>query len=173
MRLSDLVEEFLQFARPQPLQLAETDVGALVGRVWQRLAAELRGAEVELEISGGPLSIELDAERMEQVVLHLLRNAIEAIGASGRPGRIRVALSEATSGATVEIADDGPGIVDEAPVFEPFYTTKTDGTGLGLAIVHRIVEDHGGHVSFHSRPGETVFSMLLPRARAPVLTYPR
>jgi nitrogen-specific signal transduction histidine kinase len=61
------------------------------------------------------------------------------------------------------VEDEGPGVVNpEAPIFDPFFSTKAQGTGLGLAIVHRIATDHGGSVEFQSRPGKTVFRVTLP-----------
>ena len=62
-----------------------------------------------------------------------------------------------------EVEDDGPGLPSaDAPIFDPFYSTKPQGTGLGLAIVHRIVTDHAGDVVVESRPGRTVFRITLP-----------
>jgi nitrogen-specific signal transduction histidine kinase len=63
----------------------------------------------------------------------------------------------------LEVEDDGPGLpAGDAPVFDAFYTTKPSGTGLGLSIVHRIVSDHDGTVGYETRPGRTVFRVLLP-----------
>ena len=59
--------------------------------------------------------------------------------------------------------DNGPGLSEPtAPIFDPFFSTKPRGTGLGLSIVHRIVSDHGGTITFESRPGHTVFRVMLP-----------
>jgi signal transduction histidine kinase len=62
-----------------------------------------------------------------------------------------------------EVEDDGPGLPSpDAPIFDPFFSTKPHGTGLGLAITHRIVADHGGDITVESRPGRTVFRVTLP-----------
>jgi nitrogen-specific signal transduction histidine kinase len=68
-----------------------------------------------------------------------------------------------------EVHDDGPGMSDgAAPIFDAFYSTKQEGTGLGLAIVHRVVSDHGGRIQVDSKPGHTMFRVVLPiRSLAP------
>ena len=104
----------------------------------------------------------IDAEKLEQAVLNLLRNAIEAVGSTGGGG-VEVRTRRRPRHVDVEVEDEGPGLPStDAPVFDAFYSTKPQGTGLGLSIVQRIVSDHGGHVSVISRPGHTVFRIELP-----------
>jgi PAS domain S-box-containing protein len=159
-RLSGLVDEFLQFARPQPLRLGRVDLGATVKDVVALLQPQAGEAGVELRAApDGPVDAEVDDERIRQVLLNLVRNAIEATG--GR-GHIVLRTRRDDDGASLEVEDDGPGLPAEAPIFEPFFTTKPQGTGLGLSIVHRIVTDHGGKISVESRPGRTVFKISLP-----------
>jgi PAS domain S-box-containing protein len=163
-RLASLVQDFLQFASPQPLRLAFVDLRATAELMLAFLMPEAKAAGVTLQLAAGqPVELELDDEKVKQVLLNLLRNAIEA---TGRSGHVTVRVSGA-AGATalLTIEDDGPGWPVETPIFEPFFTTKDQGTGLGLAIVHRIVMDHGGSVDADSRPGKTTFSIRLPRAR--------
>jgi signal transduction histidine kinase len=101
---------------------------------------------------------------LNQVWTNLLDNAIDAVDGHGS-----ITARAYTEGArvVVEVVDDGPGIPRAAQVhvFEPFYTTKDigSGTGLGLAIVRRIVTDHGGEIFVQSEPGETCFTVRLPR----------
>jgi len=160
-RLAGLVEDFLKFARPQPLRLERADLRAFAHDAAALVAPEASGLGVELEVgAGSPVYTEFDREKMQQVFLNLVRNALEAAG-SGGVVRIDVQQSEGSALLTVE--DNGRGFDEDAPIFEPFFTTKAGGTGLGLSIVHRIVADHGGTVSASSRPGNTtVFSVLLP-----------
>jgi PAS domain S-box-containing protein len=162
-RLATLVQDFLQFARPQPLKLQPGDVRLLASGLVELLAPEASGAGVTLALEDGPsVFTQFDAERMKQVLMNLVRNAIEATGPGGQ---IRLRVSNDADGARIEVQDDGPGLpTTDAPIFEPFFTTKSSGTGLGLAIVHRIVSDHGGRVGFESRPGRTVFFINLPPA---------
>ncbi|HLU66942.1 MAG TPA: protoglobin domain-containing protein [Kofleriaceae bacterium] len=164
-RLAALVEDFLQFARPQPLRLATGDLRATAESTIALVAPEAATAGVTLELAPGePVWAELDRERMTQVLLNLLRNGLEA---AGDGGRVRVAVEPTAAGARLTVEDDGRGLSADDPIFEPFFTTKERGTGLGLAIAHRIVTDHGGTIELDSRPGRTVFAVLLPAAARP------
>jgi PAS domain S-box-containing protein len=160
-RLAGLVEEFLQFARPQALRLERIDLRATLAATTALMAPEAAALGITLELTPGPpVETEIDEERIKQVILNLLRNALEA---TGRGGRVRLSVSRTDQGARLTVEDDGPGLPStDAPIFEPFFTTKETGTGLGLAIVHRIAADHGGRVDVESRPGRTVFSLSLP-----------
>jgi signal transduction histidine kinase len=166
-RLASLVQDFLQFASPQPLRLAFADLRATAELMLAFLLPEAKAAGVTLQLAPGhPVELELDDEKVKQVLLNLLRNAIEA---TGRGGHVIVRVSGAAgANALLTIEDDGPGWPADTPIFEPFFTTKDQGTGLGLAIVHRIVMDHGGSVDADSRPGKTTFTIRLPRARKDV-----
>jgi PAS domain S-box-containing protein len=165
-RLAGLVEEFLQFARPQPLRLCRADLRVTTESVIRLLApvAEQAGVAVALH-PGPPVLAEFEDERMKQVILNLIRNAVEAVSPGGH---VHVRLRAEPACVAVEVEDDGEGLCDPAAsIFEPFYTTKANGTGLGLAIVHRIVNDHGGQVGVESRPGRTVFRVELPSLAGP------
>ena len=175
-RLSNLVTDFLQFARPQRMELTPTSLSDVAARAVSvlRPEAERRGVALTLEVPRTPIAVAGDAPRLEQVVLNLVKNAIEANdqssrsrdAASGRSGGHVVArVFRTPSSAIVEVEDDGPGIAaSDAPIFDAFYTTKPSGTGLGLSIAHRIAEDHGGVMTVDSAPGRTVFRLVLPRA---------
>jgi PAS domain S-box-containing protein len=162
-RLASLVQDFLQFASPQQLRLAFVDLRATAEVLLSFLAPEAKAAGVALQLAPGPsVEVDIDDEKVKQVLLNLLRNAIEA---TGRGGHVTVRVTGAAANAQLTVEDDGPGWPSESPIFEPFFTTKDQGTGLGLAIVHRIVMDHGGSVDADSRPGKTTFSINFPRAR--------
>jgi signal transduction histidine kinase len=107
---------------------------------------------------------------MEQVLLNMIQNAIEALEPQGG-GKITLRARRKPASAVVEVEDDGPGVPSaDTPIFDPFFSTKPSGTGLGLAIAHRIVTDHEGSIDVESKPGRTVFSVTLP-LRSP-LTQP-
>jgi signal transduction histidine kinase len=125
-----------------------------------RPEAEVASISLSTHAPNGPVRLELDDEKIRQVLINLVRNAIEA---SAPGGRIEVTARPNGAVAELVVEDDGPGMPSYAPIFEPFFTTKEQGTGLGLAIVHRIVMDHGGHVSVESKPGQTRFLVTLPR----------
>ncbi|KYF91799.1 histidine kinase [Sorangium cellulosum] len=164
-RLSGLVSEFLDFARPSPLLLKPTSVLALCERA-ARVALSSEGAgaqaEVRVDLPSTDLVLDLDPARIEQVLLNLLRNALEAVGPAGG-GTVTLRARRQPRHAVLEVEDDGPGVASpEAPIFDPFFSTKPNGTGLGLAIAHRIVTDHEGTIDFQSRPGKTLFRVTLP-----------
>ena len=164
-RLAGLVEDFLRFARPQALRLDRLDLRALAHETVALLTPEALALGAVLELSDGPpVFTEVDREKLKQVLLNLVRNGMEAAGSGGR---VRIEVQEQGGSALLTVEDSGLGFPEDAPIFEPFYTTKSGGTGLGLAIAHRIVADHGGTVSASSRSGNTtVFSVLLPNGHA-------
>jgi signal transduction histidine kinase len=163
-RMAALVEDFLVFARPLNLQLAELDARELVSEVLSSLEPEALAAGVALDASmNGPARLKLDASLMKQALFNLVRNAIEA---SAPKAHVRVSLRCEAGTAQLAVEDEGAGFAPDAPIFEPFYTTKAGGTGLGLAIAHRIVMDHAGTLEAKTRAGRTVFVIKLPIAHA-------
>ena len=124
-------------------------------------AAETGSTAVVLDFPVSDLEIEIDGAKVEQVLLNVLQNAIEAAPAGG--GAVVVRVRRQPRRALIEVEDDGPGLPSpDAPIFDAFFSTKPQGTGLGLAIAHRIVTDHGGTIDVTSRPGSTVFRITLP-----------
>ena len=163
-RLSGLVTDFLDFARPRQNHRAATSMRALCERAAQVVRPEAAAESVRVDVDLPPNDIvcTLDAGKMEQVVLNLVRNAIESTGPAGG-GVVTIRVRREVTRAILEVEDNGPGLSEPtAPIFDPFFSTKPRGTGLGLSIVHRIVSDHGGTITFESRPGHTVFRVMLP-----------
>jgi signal transduction histidine kinase len=163
-RLSQLLSDFLDFARPLPLEIREAPLRAVCERALGRVAelAARSGVEMRSELPGGEIAIDIDAARIELAVVNLLQNAIEAAGAA--PGGVTTLRAKLRGeGAIVEVEDNGPGLLDsEAPIFDPFYSTKPGGTGLGLAIVQRAAADHDGIVELETSPGKTLLRLRLP-----------
>ncbi|MDB4935083.1 MAG: two-component sensor histidine kinase [Labilithrix sp.] len=163
-RLARLVSEFLDFARPSALTNKRVVVQALVTRTLELtgpLAAQA-GIVIVADVPPQELVIVADGGKLEQVLLNVVQNAIDALSPGGS-GRIVVRVRRHPRDVVVEIEDDGPGLPSpNAPVFDAFFSTKPTGTGLGLAITHRIVTDHGGTVGVESRPGRTCFRFTLP-----------
>ncbi len=163
-RLSALVNEFLDFARPQPLTKRKVSLHAVVERVAQLVAsdADAAGATVKLDLPVTDIELDIDSAKIEQVLLNVLQNAVEAVAATGG-GHVTLRVRRQPREAILEIEDEGPGLSSpDAPIFDPFFSTKPHGTGLGLAIAHRIVTDHEGTIAVSSRPGRTVFRIGLP-----------
>jgi signal transduction histidine kinase len=156
------VTDFLEVSRPRPLVLGAYDLNELAQAVRALLGPEAAARRVSLAVETFPFPVVacVDVERTKQVLVNLVRNALDAVKEGGavtiRPRRLPEHVE-------IDVADDGAGVPDpSAPIFDAFYTTKDRGTGLGLSIVQRIVTDHGGEVSFASRPGSTVFTVRLP-----------
>jgi PAS domain S-box-containing protein len=175
-RLSTLVTDFLEVASPKPPVRVDCDLGDLTKAVATLLGPEAESKGISLRAEPTPIAVRtyVDADRLRQVLVNLVRNAMEAFAVGQGHARAAVAQGGETGkvvlrarhiGQAFELAveDNGPGLPDpKAPIFDAFYTTKARGTGLGLSIVHRIVEDHGGRVSVASRPGRTTFTVHLP-----------
>jgi signal transduction histidine kinase len=139
--------------------------------------AQLTDREIglELELAADLPPVQGVAHLLEQVLINLLTNARDAVLEGGSPGTItiRTNYQPADRRVHLEVSDTGVGIPPEnhANIFRPFFTTKPDdrGTGLGLSISYRIVQQHGGHLSFTSQPGGgTTFSVLLKPAEPAV-----
>jgi len=163
-----LVEQLLDAARYRPPVPKPTDLPTLIENTVSLVGPKLSRAQIRLRRQFAPAlpPALVDESRMQQVLLNLLQNAIDAIGSRGE---ITLGLDKAgeEDRLSFSIHDSGPGIPAEAYqyLFEPFHTTKERGVGLGLSIVKRIVEQHGGAISVRSTAGEgTRFTILLPIA---------
>ena len=146
--LSRFMQAYARLARLPVPTLAPCEVPALVHRV---AALETRLAVSVLE--GPPLTVSCDAAQIEQVLINLLKNAVEASQETG--GGVRIGWKKA--GALLEIAveDDGPGLASSANLFVPFFTTKAEGSGIGLVLCRQIAENHRGSLTLTNRDGAT------------------
>ena len=166
-RINHIVGGMLDFARQQDFPRVPTDLSKVLLRAQALVAASAERAHVRLT-SQVPETCRVlgHADKLEQVFLNLLQNAVEAIAGGGDVALSAAPASEAgVPGWTVRVSDTGAGIPPEdlEKLFSPFFTRKEKGTGLGLAVCHRIVEAHGGRIEVESRPGQgTVFSVWLP-----------
>lgn len=165
-RLTQLLDDFLAFARPPELHLAERDVVELVRQVCEveRPGATSRGATFALNAPGHPILARVDEAKIHQIVSNLVRNAVEAVT---RNGRVAVEIAPDDGGFTVAVEDDGPGIAAEiqARIYEPFFTTKEHGSGLGMSIVHSLVTLHGGSIELATGGQGTRFEIRIPGSR--------
>jgi len=166
-RLNGLVTDFLVFGRPPQPVLAHLRLGEEVARAVEHLQglAHQRGLAVCAELPTEEVMALADANLLQQVLLNLLLNAMDA----SQPGQTVMVKLFATAGDGAEIAvcDQGFGIPAEhlVRIFAPFFTTKEHGTGLGLANAARLVESFGGQLQVQSTPGHgSTFSMIIPRA---------
>jgi PAS domain S-box-containing protein len=172
-RTRHIVENLLDFARQRPPERYPTKLGLLVQSVLDLQSYHLSGQiGVEVDIPDDLPLVPLDRAMMQQVILNLTQNAIQAIRSAKDEGTIRIAASGGftDSGAEVvrlTVADNGPGVGDEYrdSLFLPFFTTKPpgEGTGLGLSVSFGIVAGHGGRLWFEPAwAGGSVFTIELP-----------
>ena len=166
-RISELVAAMKVYTSMDRAAYAETDVREGLDDTLTILNHKLKGASVERVYEEDLPNIWANAGELNQVWTNLIDNAADALGGQGR---ILVRALRDTDGVVVEIVDSGPGIPPEIRdrIFDPFFTTKEvgEGTGLGLDIVRRVVAGHGGVVSVAAEPGETRFTVHLPREPA-------
>lgn len=170
-RMNRTITEMLSFTRPTALRMGKVDLAALLERSLDliRVEAAGNGIETNLEIQKELQPILGDVDRLQQVMMNILLNAIQAME---QGGSLRVSLANRLNDREVEIriSDTGDGIAPELlpQVFYPYFTTKQGGTGIGLAISQKIIADHGGTIELESEPGKgTTVIVLLPVYSAP------
>ena len=172
-RLAGLVDRLLHPAPPRPF--APTNIHAVLERVRQLAEAEA-GWAVKLVRDFDPSLPDFagDADRLAQALWNLVRNALES-GASQVALRTRaehhVLIGDVAHrlAVRVEIADDGRGVPDDLAerIFLPLVSGRAEGTGLGLPLAQQVAREHGGSLGYRSRPGHTVFTLLLPVGEEP------
>ena len=146
--LGRFMEAYSRLARlPRP-RMAPLNVGGLVRR-----AADLE-IRMEVTVMPGPeLIIEADSDQLEQILINLIKNAVDASLETG--GRVNIRWLTADNRMEIEIEDEGIGLSDTANLFVPFYTTKSGGSGIGLVLSRQIAEAHNGFLSLENRTGKT------------------
>jgi signal transduction histidine kinase len=173
-RLSALVTEFLDFARPLHAEPHPANLTVLLDRVLQIVADRFAGVQetgkavrVERHYASGLPLVPLDESLCEQAFLNLVQNAYEAMEDHGDTLRVEVqpATQNDRKGVELRLADTGPGVPEELreEIFNPFVTTKKTGVGLGLSIVSKIVDGHHGSIHVENAPGGgAVFTLFFP-----------
>jgi len=170
-RAAEVIRRLRGLLRKGEVQVSVLDLNGLIRDVAKLLSSDavIRNIEVRLELDPNPLFVSGDAVQLQQVVLNLLLNAMEAMAECSADGRMITVRTESTEVETVHVSvrDTGPGLREgtQQLVFEPFYTTKPSGVGMGLAISKSIIEDHGGQIwaTDNATAGAT-FHLLLQRA---------
>lgn len=151
IKLSELCNEFLSFAKPLELRLRSINFGELISRVAKLMEPQFsaKGVLLSVEIDVNLPTIDGDPPRWEQVLQNLMLNALEASEAGGQ-----VRIGASPLGFWVEDAGCGMEETQVARLFTPFFTTKAKGTGLGLSTVKKIVDAHGASITVHSNTGK-------------------
>jgi C4-dicarboxylate-specific signal transduction histidine kinase len=168
-RAANIVQHLRNFVVKGKPHREPTDIALVMRRAVSLVRNEILKHGIELDVAPHePLPmIEADAIQIEQVILNLLRNAVEAM-TEVAPGRRRLKVAvkaDGERGVLIAISDTGPGITDSAigKISSPFFSTKPEGMGLGLAISRTIIEDHGGRLEHEPNPeGGITFHFFLP-----------
>jgi two-component system NtrC family sensor kinase len=167
-RCGTIVKNLLTFARQAPLNPQKNDLAGVVERCLLLVGhqCDLQQVDVESHLDPKMPSIYCDAGQIQQVLLALLMNAVEAMPHGGRL-RVETAYHAEHREARIMVSDDGMGIPEDVlpHIFEPFFTTKAEGkgVGLGLAIALGIVQQHGGNIEVSSPQQKgTAFTVTLP-----------
>lgn len=166
-RANVIVTDLLKFARQSTPTLQQRDLRETVEGSLRLTDYLIRKGKVEVlrELPESPVWATYDAQQIEQVIINLIQNAVQAMPDGGE---LHVALTESDESVELAVQDSGTGIQPEelSHIFEPFFTTKPEGqgTGMGLAVSYGIVSRHGGQIDVESEPGEgTKFTINLPK----------
>jgi two-component system, NtrC family, sensor histidine kinase HydH len=167
-RLNRVIGQLLEFARPMSIQRRATQLDLLIRHSLKMVEGDARQKGITLNVERDPHinTVNIDPDRIKQVLLNLFLNAMEAMAEGGD---LSVGVIPVNTNRSIEItvSDTGPGIKPEdlPNLFDPYFTTKPSGTGLGLAIVHKIIESHEGKIQVKSVSGEgTTITMVIPHA---------
>jgi signal transduction histidine kinase len=171
-RAGDVVWRLRGLLKKSPFEPREVDLGTTVSEVFDFMLVLAKARSVNLSCvpTPKPLHVRGDRIQLQQVILNLIWNAMDAL--SGKPAgqrRITGEITQTEDSAEVSISDSGPGIPADRleQVFEPFFTTKNQGMGMGLSIARTIVEAHGGRIWAKNRiNGGAVFGVILPLVKA-------
>jgi len=172
-RIDALVQELLNFAKPSPPELKETNIHQLIEQTLELLNNEIIRHNINLKTSfeNKNILISIDPQQIKQALLNIFLNAIDAMP---KGGVLRIDSrfhGNDNSILIIEISDTGCGIdpKDLPHIFDPFFTNKNHGTGLGLSITHEIIRNHNGKIFSESKLGEgTTFRIELPVYRSPL-----
>jgi hypothetical protein len=163
-QINRILTDLLETARPHPPRMMRSNLNTTVEHAVMLARLQVLSQPIKIELEQAPdlAEVEHDSDRIHQVLLNLLLNAVQAMDGAGT---VRVVIGEREDCASVTVSDTGRGIPEDrlASIFRPFYTTRGNGTGLGLSLVRRIVEDHHGRIDVTSVVGKgSTFEVLLP-----------
>jgi len=164
LHIQAILNDLLSYARPRPPNFHFADLNTTVEQAVElsRQQVRTKPIQVKFEPNASLPLVEHDPALIQQVILNLLLNGIQAISATGE---VRVALQQDHNSVIVQVSDTGRGISAEAlpRIFKPFFTTRSEGTGLGLSLANSIVQSHGGRIDVTSIPGRgSQFKVFLP-----------
>jgi signal transduction histidine kinase len=161
------VHEFVRFARPPKLVQSPTNTNDLIESVIKLLQKQTEAQKVivEKKMANDLPPVALDGEQIEQVLLNLTLNALQAMP---NGGTVIFRTSQTKDAVIIEVEDTGGGIPANVikRIFDPFFTTKDKGSGLGLSVAHKIVAQHGGSLTVENIENGAVFTIKIPLAQS-------
>ncbi|MGB7866522.1 MAG: ATP-binding protein [Candidatus Sulfotelmatobacter sp.] len=171
-RASDVIGRIRALLQKGPPQMERLDVNAVIREVLTLADSELLkgGVAVQTELTADVPAVLGDRVQLQQVMLNLILNGVDAMGTiTDRPRELRIKSAKHTDGVLIQVQDSGEGVDPQQAnhIFEPFFTTKPQGIGMGLSVGRSIVEAHGGRLWF--TPGSShgvVFQFTVPKADA-------
>lgn len=163
VRINEIIEQFLDFSRPQKLVIERVDVSALMDDVISLIENLAIRQRVEISKHYKPyIYAEIDEKKIKQVLLNLIQNSFDSMPEGGD---LDLSISQDQFNFNIRVTDTGIGISEELKnkIFTLYFTTKKDGHGLGLAIVHQIITEHNGDIAVYSNEGKgTTFELTIP-----------
>jgi two-component system NtrC family sensor kinase len=164
LHIQAILNDLLSYARPRPPDIHPADLNTTIEQAVLLSRQQVRTKPIKVLLEPAPSMplVEHDPALIQQVVLNLLLNGIQAISGTGE---VRVTVNQEQNSAVILVSDTGRGISPDAlqRIFKPFFTTRSEGTGLGLSLANGIVQSHGGRIEVSSTPGRgTQFKVWLP-----------
>jgi signal transduction histidine kinase len=163
-----IIDGLSDYSKTHELRLEPVDIIPVIEKTIAILGYEIKKNKIVIVRNFPPENkaiAQADKNRLVQVFMNIIANAIQAIGEKG--GDVSITVRQEDHEIRISITDTGPGIPRDKlqKIFDPFFTTKEAGTGLGLSITKQIIDEHHGSIYIDSRPGEeTTFTVCLPRA---------
>lgn len=161
-QMDDLISRFLRFAKGDEFNITDVYVNSLIKQITNLVQFQIKNQAIDVDLRLTKLPpIKADRVMIEQAVMNLVLNAVEAMSGGGT---LTVSSMVQDGYAVVSVGDTGAGISDDIrdKIFDPFFTTKGDGTGLGLSIVYNIAHLHNGDVGFENNGKGTTFNLKIP-----------
>jgi C4-dicarboxylate-specific signal transduction histidine kinase len=168
-RVESVIRKVLDFSRPTTPKLTRIDINQPVEDAVSFGATTIRkgGVRLEMSLTRGLPPCNADSQLLQQVILNLITNAVEAMKSASEPKVLAIDTAIEGGHVLIKVSDSGPGIPEEmrSRVFDPFFSTTSDGLGIGLCLSSRIIKDHGGTIEVsESRWGGCEFRIALPLA---------
>ncbi len=167
-RAAEILRRLRSLARAQRCEHAPASLNDLVSELYELVQTDalVHGVQLTLDLAVGLPQVRVDPGQIQQALLNLVRNSLDALAGRSSGGHIVIRTGRSAEGdVQLSVIDDGPGVSAQAMkrIFDPFFSTKENGTGLGLAITHTIARSHGGSVGYRPNvPSGARFDILLP-----------